>query len=54
MKFLGSEVAENNNPHARFAMIFSKLETKLENINKSTLRGEHKVQVNWTVLQENT
>ena len=40
MKFLGSEVAENNNPHARFAMIFSKLETKFENINKSTLRGE--------------
>ena len=37
MKFLGSEVAENNNPHARFAMIFSKLETKLENLTKAHL-----------------
>ena len=45
MKFLGSEVTENNSPNAMFAMIFSKLEIKLENINKSTLRGEHKVNI---------
>ena len=45
MKFLGSEVTENNSPDAMFPMIFSKLETKLENINKSTLRGEHKVNI---------
>ena len=45
MKFLGSEVTENNSPNAMFAMIFSKLKTKLENINKSTLRGENKVNI---------
>ena len=28
MKFLGSEITQNSSPHAMFAMIFSKLETK--------------------------
>ena len=37
MKFLGSELAEDNSPNAIFAKIYSKLERKLENINKSTL-----------------
>jgi hypothetical protein len=42
MKFLGSEVTENNTLSAMFAFLYSKLKQKLENIDKSTLRGEHK------------
>ena len=45
MKFLGSEVSGTNTPLAMFALIYSKLETKLENISKSTLRGEHKLNI---------
>ena len=45
MKFLGSELAENNSPNAMFVKIFTKLENKLENINKSTLRGEYKANI---------
>ena len=45
MKFLGSEVTEDSSPHAMFASIYLKLKTKLENINKSTLRGEYKANI---------
>ena len=45
MKFLGSEVTSENTPAAMFASLFSKLKSKLENINKSTLRGEYKVNI---------
>ena len=45
MKFLGSEVTEDDSPHAMFVKIHSKLETKLDNINKSTLRGEYKANI---------
>ena len=45
MKFLGSEVPEDNSPHAMFVKIHSKLETKLDNINKCTLRGEYKANI---------
>ena len=45
MKFLGSEVTEDNSPHAMFVKIHSKLETKLDNINKCTLRGEYKANI---------
>ena len=41
MKFLGSEVLGNSNPSVIFAMMKTKLETKLHNINESSLRGEH-------------
>ena len=42
MKFLGSVVQEDNSPHAMFVSLNQKLKTKLENIDKSTLRGEYK------------
>ena len=45
MKFLGSEVTKTNTPHATFDLIHSKLKEKLENINKSTLRGEWKLNI---------
>ena len=45
MKFLGSEITEANSPHGMFASIYSKLKTKLENINRSTLRGEYKANI---------
>ena len=45
MKFLGSDLAEDNSPNAMFARIYSKLEDKLNNINNSTLRGEYKVNI---------
>ena len=45
MKFLGSEVTSVNTPAAMFVKLFSKLETMLENINNSTLRGEYKVNI---------
>ena len=42
LKFLGSEVQEDNSPHAMFAALSLKLRNKLENIDKCTLRGEYK------------
>ena len=45
LKFLGSIVAEDNTPSAKFAFIEEKLRTKVENINKSALRGERKVAI---------
>ena len=45
MKFLGSQVAGENNPSAMFASLQAKLKQKLENIDKSTLRGEYKVNI---------
>ena len=45
MKFLGSEVSGNTSPSVIFALMKNKLETKLQNINNSTLRGEHKVKI---------
>ena len=45
MKFLGSEVTGNTSPSVMFSMMKTKLETKLSNINKSSLRGEHKVKI---------
>ena len=45
MKFLGSEVTGDNSQSAMFASMKTKIETKLENINKSTLRGEYKLNI---------
>ena len=45
MKFLGSEGSGTNTPLAMFALIYAKLERKLENISKSTLRGEYKLNI---------
>ena len=45
MKFLGSEVTEDNSQISMFASMKTKLETKLENISKSTLRGEYKLNI---------
>ena len=45
MKFLGSEVTGDNSESAMFSIMKTKLETKLENINKSTLRGEYKLKI---------
>ena len=45
LKFLGSIVAEDNTPSAKFALIEEKLRTKLENIDKSALRGERKLAI---------
>ena len=39
LKFLGSIVAEDNSPNAKYALIEEKLRVKLENIGKSSLRG---------------
>ena len=41
LKFLGSIITGNNSASAMFAQIVSKLETKLTNIDRSTLRGEY-------------
>ena len=45
MKFLGSNLAGDNSPSAMFANILSMLESKLKNINESTLRGEFKLNI---------
>ena len=45
LKFLGSEVCAVNTPSAMFASSFMKLKEKLENIDKSTLRGEYKTKI---------
>ena len=42
LKFLGSIIAEDNSPRAKYDIIEQKLRTKLENINKCSLRGERK------------
>ena len=45
LKFLGSIVSEDNTPSAKFALIEEKLRTKLNNIDKSALRGERKLAI---------
>ena len=45
LKFLGSEVGGDNSPHAMSASLHLKLKNKLDNIDKSTLRGEHKANI---------
>ena len=45
MKFLGSEVQKDNSPHAMFAVLSQKLKSKLENIDKCSLRGEYKANI---------
>ena len=45
MKFLGSEVTGDNSQSAMFASMKTKLETKLENISKNTLRGQYKLNI---------
>ena len=45
LKFLGSTVTEDNSPSAKFVIIEQKLRTKLENIDKSSLRGERKLAI---------
>ena len=45
LKFLGSEVGEDNSPHAMSSGLHLKLKNKLDNIDKSTLRGEHKANI---------
>ena len=45
MKFLGSVVGAVNTPSAMFVEIISKLKKKLENIDKSTLREEFKLNI---------
>ena len=45
LKFLGAILAESNTPSARFELIHQKLKTKLENIDKSSIRGEYKLAI---------
>ena len=45
MKFLGSVVGAVNTPSAMFVEILSKFTKKLENIDRSTLRGEFKLNI---------
>ena len=45
LKFLGSIVAEDNTPSAKYELIENKLRNKLENIQKLSLRGENKVAI---------
>ena len=45
MKFLESEVTGDSSKSAMFASIKLKLESKLENIHKSTLLGEYKLKI---------
>jgi hypothetical protein len=45
MKFLGSEIAGVNTPSEIADQITLKLRNKLENIDRSTLRGEYKVNI---------
>ena len=45
LKFLGSEVTSENTQSAMFALINKKLNEKLENIDKSSLRGEYKLNI---------
>ena len=45
MKFLGSKVLGNSSPSVMFEMMKRILETKLCNINKSSLQGDHKVKI---------
>ena len=45
MKFLGSNLAGDNSPSAMFVKIYSMLEAKLKNIDKSMLRGEFKLNI---------
>ena len=45
LKFLGSEVTSDNTPSAMYVFLNSKLTTKLENIDKCTLRGEYKLNI---------
>ena len=44
-KFLGSIVTALNKPSEMFQFLFDKLEKKLENIDKCSLRGEHKLKI---------
>ena len=45
LKFLCSNITGNNTPSAMFAKIILKLETELTNIDRSTLRGEFKLNI---------
>ena len=45
LKFLVSEVTGNNTPAAMFDFLCSKLTTKLESMDKSTLRGKYKLNI---------
>ena len=45
LKFLGSIIAEDNSPSAKYDIIEEKLQTKLENIDKCSLRGERKLAI---------
>ena len=44
-KFLGSNITERNTPADHFTFLKDKLEVKLANLDKSTVRGEYKVAV---------
>ena len=44
-KFLGSNITERNTPADHFKFLKDKLEVKLENLNKTVVRGEYKVAV---------
>ena len=44
-KFLGSIVTALNKPSEMFQFLYDKLEKKLENIDKCSLRGEHKLKI---------
>ena len=45
MKFLGSEITELNSQNVMFELLHSNLKSKLENIDESTLGGEHKAAI---------
>ena len=44
-KFLGSIVTALNKPQEMFEFLFEKLSKKLQNIDKSSLRGEYKMKI---------
>ena len=45
LKFRGSEVCGVNTPSEMFVSLYDKLKQKLENIDKSSLRGEFKTTI---------
>ena len=45
IQFLGSEVIGVNTPEQMFLFLKKKISDRLENLDKSTIRGEHKLKV---------
>ena len=45
LKFLGSEITKINTPNALSVLLETKLENELSNVEKSSLRGQHKIDI---------